>query len=188
MQCPVKLQHYILEAGPEEHIYRVRAYNPNVRRVMDSLSQQIRSIDRKLRVAFLGSSFLGIAGAGDLDIDVLCSAKNFQQYVQRFIDMFGQPVSREELCVHWNFRYQGYWVDLFLTEAHAQAITELLTVYHTLKRHKGLLKEYEQMKIACDGKPYCEYQARKYKFHKKVLEIFWNTHTHLTRPYVWHHA
>lgn len=45
-----------------------------------------------------------------------------------------------------------------------------LKVFEMLKNSPELLKEYEQLKQACGGLPFREYQQRKYEFYNKILK------------------
>lgn len=129
----------------------------------------VSKIRRKLQtpeVLFMGATALEIAGQNDIDIYVLDNPSNFGKYLPKLKQLLGKPKSIHKTFVEWEFTENGYPVAVYLTKPPKRHIQ----VFQILKSDKKLLKEYENLKIAFDGKSFRDYQKTKYKFYNKILK------------------
>lgn len=155
---------------PEDKRVEIKPYDPKLGETADEIIKPIKEIGKNLEVMLMGAAGLGISGQGDLDIYFLAKAEDFEEYLPKLIELFGEPKSQREVSIAWEFVGDNIPVELYLTDPRTETMQEQVAVFVMLKHDKSLLKKYENLKQAFDGKSFREYQKAKYEFYNKLLK------------------
>jgi len=158
---------YILTI-PEDKIARILTYNPRSEVIVNEIIACIKSVNLDLAILYLGASALKIAGQNDLDIYICSSPDDFYKYLPSLKARFGEPV-KEGGFIEWNFNREGFEVELYLTDCSEKSSREQKKIFDVLSDNESLLKEYESLKLESNGKPFGDYQRKKYEFYNRLL-------------------
>ena len=156
---------------PENKIAIVESFNLEGLRVAQEIISQIKSAVPNLEVELRGSLAFKIAGAKDIDISILCERQNYLRYLSEVEKMFGKNNRIMESSIKWEFKRDGFHVDLNIIDPSTEFNRKVVLVSGKLKSDQNLLKEYEKMKLSFNGKSYREYQTAKFEFFNKILGI-----------------
>jgi len=142
----------------------IKPFDPQAKRAGDSIVSKIKKTLPDLEVLFMGATALEIAGQNDIDIYVLAKQKDFDKYLPTLKKLFGKPEHVHKTFIEWEFKENGYPVELYLTEPPERQIK----IYEILKSNRKLLKEYEDLKLSFNDKSLRDYQRAKYEFYHEV--------------------
>lgn len=164
-------QEKYLKTIPAEKIARIKAFDPKVNASVSAITEQISQAAPGLPVLFMGASALGIAGQNDIDLNILSSPPEYAKYLPAFSATFGPPAKQNPNLVKWEFLHDGFDVELYLTDRDSAALAEQVRTFELLRDDPKLRKDYERLKLACDGLPFREYMRCKYEFFNEILGI-----------------
>jgi hypothetical protein len=153
---------------PEDKIAKIVPYDPRSEKVAEEIIKSVNSVDPNLEIWYLGASALKIAGQNDLDIYICAYPENFHKHLSGLKEVFGEPIN-EGRFIEWNFNREGFEVDLNLTDCAEESNQEQKRIFDILSSNKDLLNEYEALKLESNGKPFRDYQRKKYEFYNRVL-------------------
>ena len=161
-----------LETIPDIRVARVAPFNPATQKVAYKIISEIQSLLPALKIAYIGSSKLGVAGENDIDLNIL-AGNDFQGVIPVLTKLLGEPkkVKLEKKIIQWEFIRDDFPVEVFLTDVITQSLQEQFAVEKILENDKKLLQEFEKIKIQANGLPWKEYQKRKYEFWNKILGV-----------------
>ena len=161
-------RNYLAKIDPKKRV-SIYPFDPKAKQLGESVVEKIKKHFPHLKVLFMGSVALEIAGQKDIDIYALSDPKHFRKYQPAFRKLFGKPAKRGkyvgEIFIEWKYQKDGYEIEVYLTEPPERQIR----VFEILKSNKKLLKKYENLKLLFDGKIYKNYQRAKYEFYNKIL-------------------
>lgn len=156
---------------PKDKRVEIKSYDPKLGKIAEQTITPIKEIDKeKLEVFFMGAGGLEISGQGDLDIYVLSRAEDFGKYLPKLVELFGEPKTKKETSIAWEFVRDNVPVELYLTDPRTESMREQVAIFVILKHDKQLLKEYEYLKHEFNGKSFRDYQRAKYEFYNKLLK------------------
>ena len=112
----------------------------------------------------MGSVALGLPGKNDIDLDILCETKHLAMYTERLSSVLGKPKKQENTSTAWEFELDGFAIDAILSDPSVSHVPKQRAVFEKLKSSADLLEEYRQLKLACNGLAYSEYESRKKAF------------------------
>lgn len=160
-------QKYLANLSEQEanKVVELHDYNPEIANIAKEVMHQIKQKLPGADMRFLGASALGISGQNDIDIYVLASEDKQKEYFTKLESLFGPHEKRK-----WSWQQQGYEVSVYLADPDDPEQKRQIEVFEILHNSPKLLKEYEQLKLAVNGKTYKEYQTTKYEFYNKILE------------------
>ncbi len=158
-----------LKTIPEDKIANVHPFNPKVKEVANVIIQQIKTSCPDLEVFFGGSSALGIAGQNDIDMNLLSSPDKYPKYLPALTSLFGEPKKTNPILVKWEFEKNGFEVELYLTDKNSSELQRQIKVNDLIKNNLEYQKEYQDIKLACNGLSFREYMKKKYEFFNKIL-------------------
>ena len=166
-----KQQDY-LETIPDNRVAQIAPFNPDVQKTAHNIISEIESVLPSLKVTYLGSSKLGIAGENDIDLNIL-SGDDFHAALPILTKLFGEPtkVKMDKKNVRGEFIRDGFPVEIHVADVITPSLQERMDTQKILENDKELLKEYEQLKLQSNGLPWREYQKRKYEFWNKILGL-----------------
>jgi hypothetical protein len=159
-----------LKTVPEGKIAHVVAFDPGAQIVAGEIIREIEVILPTVKIIYLGSSKLGIAGENDIDMTVL-SGDDFNGCFRSLESLYGKPtrISLEKKYIKWEFVRNGFPVELHLNDIITPNFQEQIDTQRILENDPVLRSEYEHIKLASDGLPWKEYLKRKYEFWNRIL-------------------
>jgi GrpB-like predicted nucleotidyltransferase (UPF0157 family) len=158
-----------LQTIPEDKITNIQPFNPQSQVLAEGVIKEIRDVFPDLGVFFGGASALGIAGQNDVDLNLMSVPEEYPKYIPGLVKLFSEPAKSSPNLVKWEFARDEFEVELYLTDRNSPELQRHMRVYELLRDHSDYKKEYEQIKIACNGLPFREYMRRKYEFFNKIL-------------------
>lgn len=158
-----------LNTIPKDKKVRILPYDLKVKETVGVLISEIKKILPNLEVKSLGTSTLGIAGKNDIDLYIFSPIKDFPKYLPKLKKLYSEPVDLNDNSIKWEFTKDGYEVELYLTDPKSASTKRQIDVFSILSKDKKLLREYEKIKLSCNGKSAQEYQKKKYEFYNRIL-------------------
>lgn len=150
-----------------ESIVSVKPWDSRVIPVAENIIGVIKEKIPDADIRFMGASALRISGQNDIDIYVLCSDENKENYTEKLKELFGEKAKEKK----WKFFQDGFEVSVYINNPEDQKQKEQIEVFEIFKNNPQILKEYEELKLSMNGKTYKEYQIAKYEFYNKVLGL-----------------
>src|SRR3989344_7819708 len=138
-------EHY-LASIPEDKNVLIQDFDPRVTNVAHKIIAKIRATGMKSEVLNMGSSGLEIAGQNDIDLNVHSSPDRGKDDLAILEKLFGLPRQKKTLPMKWEFKEDGFDVELHLADATTEAFKTHLKVFKALKDDAELRRQYEEMK------------------------------------------
>lgn len=164
-----KDQKRYLEKIPASKRVKIYLFDKKVQKIAENITQSVKKICPDLKVVHMGASALGIAGQKDLDIYAFSEPKDFNKYLPGLTKLLGEPKSKHETFIEWNFKRSGCSVEFYLTDPNSSTMKQQIKVFEILKNNKKLLTQYEELKKSMNGKYLRLYQRKKYEFFNRIL-------------------
>lgn len=133
--------------------------------------EEIRKTIPGKEVLLGGSTALGIPGAGDIDLDILCPKEEIVENEKKLAHIFGEPTEKTDMRTKWVFEKNGFHFDCVLSDPKISHFPMQRRVFEALQSNPDLMEEYRGLKINCDGLPYEQYETKKKEFFQKVLAV-----------------
>lgn len=150
------------EAGRIIYVY---PYNPDIAGIAQGVIEKLAGLlPAGADIRFMGASALGISGQNDIDIYMLAPENEHSVYLAKLEAILGKQIKHK-----WYWYEQGYEVSVYLADPESPSQKRQIDMHAALQNSPELLREYEQLKSAMNGKTYTEYQTAKYEFYNKVL-------------------
>ncbi|HCI05665.1 MAG: hypothetical protein UX26_C0008G0008 [Parcubacteria group bacterium GW2011_GWC1_45_9] len=163
-------QEKYLQAIPEDKVIHIQPFNPKVRESAKEIISQIKGKLPDLGVFFGGASALGIAGQNDIDLNILSVPEEYDKHLPILKELFGEPTKTSFSLVEWEFKRNGFDVELYLTDRNSSALQEQIKTFEILRDNPGYRKKYEQIKLSSDSLSFREYMRRKYEFFSRLIQ------------------
>jgi len=163
-------QEKYLQTIPEDKVIHIQPFNPKVQETAQEIISQIKSRLPDLEVFFGGASALGIAGQNDIDLNILSVPEEYDKHLPILKELFGEPAKRNPNLVEWEFKKNGFDIELYLTDRNSPAFQEQIKTFEILRDNPDYQKEYEQIKLSSDGLSFREYMRRKYEFFNRLIQ------------------
>ncbi len=161
-------KNYLDKLSPEQanRTVIIKLYDPKLLVKANSIIEKIRRQIPDSDIRYMGASALGISGQNDVDIYVICSQSQKQEYLEKLAPVFGEQIKNK-----WHWYENDDEISVYLSDPADHKFQEQLDIFALLKNNPEILKEYEQLKTSMNGKIYKEYQIGKYEFYNRVLGI-----------------
>lgn len=147
----------------------IKPFDFRITKIAENIVHRIHLVVPELEVRHMGASALKISGQNDIDIYIFCEENKFGNYLSKIEKIFGEKISEISLT-KWQFNVDGYEVEMYLTDPNLPTMKKQIDVFEVLKNDQKLRKEYEKLKENLNGKPFKEYQRRKYEFYHRILD------------------
>ncbi|MCR4277723.1 MAG: GrpB family protein [Candidatus Berkelbacteria bacterium] len=156
----------------EERIAHIHPFDPETQMTAQEIIGEVKSDHPNTEIYYIGSSKLGIAGENDIDLSIFVG-KDFEDCLSRLARRYGEPThrSRKSNYVNWEFIRNGFPIELHLGDFVDAGFKEQLATQKILENDGKLRKEYEKLKLQCDGLPWKEYLIKKYEFWNRILGL-----------------
>jgi hypothetical protein len=151
-----------------DKIFHLQEWTPQVTTVAQNVIDRIHIAAPELEVLFMGAAALKLPGKNDIDLDILCSAKDIAHYTELLSPILGKPKETSVSITAWKFMQDDFEIDCILSDPTISHVPRQRKVFEVLKASDSLLKEYEELKRDCKGLPYEEYEKRKKAFFARV--------------------
>jgi len=148
----------------------IKPFDPGIRSIaqqyIDKLSQTLSHFNPE--IVHRGSTAMGIAGKGEIELGVYPKETDWQQIIQLLIKHFGEVNNLEKNYARFNDIFRHIEIEIILMKGYEAILDKKLTLY--LLSHPQLLKEYEKLKYKyCHSKK--DYMIQKDKFFRRVIEM-----------------
>lgn len=162
-------QKYLDSLPHTDKVACILPFDPKTQTVAQNLINEIKKALPETKIIYQGSTYLGIAGENDIDLTVINS--DFEKALKSITDLFGEAknIDSESKYAHWDFKQEGFDVDMGLQTKMTPMLEEQLKTQEILEENNDLKMEYEQMKLKSNGLPWKEYLIRKYEFWNRVI-------------------
>lgn len=161
-----------LPQATSERTVKIKPWNPDALQAAKNVAAELADATG-CEVTLAGSLIYGIAGEEDIDISIYCPKSKQPMIQKRLEPLLGEGTRKGDALVAYEFSRDGFRGGAWLVDPElspsAKASKQLDEAFRAEPR---LVKEYEQLKISMNGKPYKEYQAAKYEFYNRVLGIY----------------
>lgn len=154
---------------PGDKIVTVKPYDEKIAWVAEEIIGKIKRALPELEVRFMGASALGISGQGDIDIYIFSSPEDFDKHLSELEEIFGPKVPSISI-IKWAFLKEGHEVEIYLTDPTSEAMKKQIKIFEILQKDVALRDGYERLKESMSGKPFGEYQRKKYEFYHRILD------------------
>lgn len=171
----------LFHQNPREYIYlftypqnrrvSIESYDPQVTKVGKFLVRKINKLYPELKVHFIGSAVLGIAGQRDIDLYAECFPRNFGRYIPGLISLFGPPTKIRRKFIQWRLMKNGCLVELLLIDPSTDMFNLPLKTFELMKNNKKILQEYKKIKGLSSGLSVREYHKKRLQFFNKILRL-----------------
>jgi len=165
-----KQQKWINHLSDTEKI-KILPYDPVVKLVFKNTKQEIQSfLEKDVSVEHHGATSLKISGQGEIDSYIPVLPLEFDNYLEKLVEIFGEPGSVYPLQRARFVQYRNnIKIEIFLINKEHDNYKDLLKFEDILKNNKILLRKYEELKQKADGYSVREYYRRKTIFINEIL-------------------
>ncbi|HEV7423912.1 MAG TPA: GrpB family protein [Candidatus Paceibacterota bacterium] len=161
-----------LKTVPKDRITHVVDFDPKTQTTAQEIISEVQNVLPLVKIYYIGSSALGIAGENDIDLTIMAEA-NFDESLKILKESYGTPEHEnpQTRYVKWEFARNSFPVELHLGAFMTPDLQEQLDTQKVLEGSVELRLEYEKIKRECNGLPWIEYLTRKYEFWNRILGI-----------------
>lgn len=99
-----------------DKVFHLQPWSPKLTVLAQEITTSIKTVTPELEVLFMGSAALGLPGKNDIDLDILCEAKDVQKYAEKLIPILGKPKELTNTIAVWDFMKDGYEIDCILSD------------------------------------------------------------------------
>jgi len=156
---------------PGDKIASIKPFDLAAIQAAQQIINEIKVRLPDLEIFFGGATALEIAGQNDIDLNLLSIPGEYNMHFPVLVELFGQPAKSSPTLIKWEFVRNGFEVELYLTDRNSPELQRQIQVYNLLLHNTDYKKEYEQIKLACNGMSFREYMKRKYEFFNKILAL-----------------
>lgn len=167
--CPIEYLYSFTYS--KEQVATIKPFDPITHRTGNELVKQIQQAEPKLKVYFVGSAALGIAGMKDIDLILATKKQNFTAFTPKLSKLLGKPEKEKEQFIEWKLQKNGCKVEVILLDPTSRMFRLQMEVHHKLMKSKPLREAYNHLKITANGVSVREYQRRKVTFYRHNLQV-----------------
>jgi len=164
-----ELQEKYLASRPEKRVF-IKPFDIKAKETGLVLVKELQELFPDLIIHFGGAAAIGIAGQNDVDINILSLPEEYELYLPRLKEEFGEP-ARITKSIKWEFKRNGFDVEIYLTDKKSIQVQEQIKVFEILSRDEVLRAEYEKIKLPYGEQDYKQYMRKKYAFFNKILGL-----------------
>jgi hypothetical protein len=168
----------LLLLSPREYLYSftyptdayvtVQPYDPAVNELGLRLVDELKAQFPSLIVHFWGSAALKIAGQRDIDLVAEAYPGELPLYEPGITRLFGAPIKHRPDFIEWNFVVEGAHVELVLISPTHPLFKKQRDTFIVLSSDEKIVREYERIKLSCNGLSVREYDRRRLQFFIKL--------------------
>lgn len=151
-----------------KHKIKIYEYDQCSKGIAENIISKIKNKFPFLKIHFIGSSALGIAGCRDIDIFIESDPADFIKFSGFFEKEFGKPVNFKNYFIEWNFLDNGWEVDILLIDPSSEKFKYQVGIVSFLAENNNFLSKYERLKWKMNGMSEMRYEYEKNKFFSKV--------------------
>jgi len=145
-------------------------YNPKTKEVFKKIEEEIKRLLKNIEILHCGSTALEILGQGEIDLYIPVIKKDFENYLGKLTEHFGEPGSVYPLRRARFVRHiDDIKIEIFLMNKETEDWINHIKFESYLKQNKKALEEYIKIKQESDGLTVQEYYIKKLEFINKIL-------------------
>lgn len=151
---------------------RIVPYNPKVKDLFEKQKKEILDIvGQNVEVLHLGASGMGISGQEEIDLVVPISLDCFDEFIEKFKKIYGDPKSfSPNNRIRFNHKQGHINIEIVIVNRDSEGWKRNIAFENYLKSHPEALEAYRKLKEANDGKSLREYYRKKIEFINDILE------------------
>jgi len=155
-----------------ERKIEILPYNPAIKDIFEVIKKEILDFLPEVNVLHRGSTALGILGQGEIDLYIPVLKKDFDNYLEKLINHFGEPGSLYH-CKRARFvKYiDNIKIEIFLINEETNDWKNSVKFENYLRKNKSALEKYEKLKQEANGLSVREYYRRKLEFISDLINI-----------------
>lgn len=151
---------------------KIVPYNPKVKEVFERQKREILDIlGQNIEVLHLGATGLGISGQGEIDLVIPISLDRFDEFIEKFKKVYGDPKSfSPNNRVRFNHKQGDTNIEIVIVNRDSEGWKRNIAFDNYLKTHPKALEAYRKLKETNNGISVREYYRRKMEFINNILE------------------
>lgn len=131
--------------------------------------QQLHNLTPIITPILIGSTPLGIAGAGDIDILVPASLSDFPLLSKQIKTLLGKPTHTSQSMIQWKKRVSGTMLELDLIDQNSDRYHNQKNLATILQSSLYLKNKYAQFKASYEGCSYRAYVRGQIQFFDRLV-------------------
>ncbi|MBP9669939.1 PIG-L family deacetylase [Candidatus Woesebacteria bacterium] len=131
--------------------------------------KQLHNLAPIIAPILIGSTPLGIAGAGDIDILVPASLSDFPLISKLIKTLFGKPTHTSQSMIQWKKRGSGTMLELDLIDQNSDRFHNQKNLATILQSNSYLRNKYAQFKASYEGCSYRAYVRGQIQFFDRLV-------------------
>lgn len=152
-----------------DDIFHLQPWRPEAAATAQNIISEIHAVTPDLEVLFMGAAALKLPGKNDIDLDILCPAKDIAHNTEQLLGVLGEPNGIAKTMTVWKFERNGFEIDCILSDPSVSHVPHQKRAFELLKENAKLRKEYEELKQNSDGLPNIEYEKCKKAFFRRIV-------------------
>lgn len=151
---------------------KIVPYNPKVKDVFEKQKKELLGIlGKDIEILHLGATGMGILGLGEIDLVIPVSLDRFDEFIEKFKKVYGDPKSfSPNNRVRFNHKQGDIDIEMVIVNQDSEGWKRNLAFENYLKSHPEALDAYRKLKEASDGIGMKEYYRQKMEFINDILE------------------
>lgn len=165
-------QKWIDHLSDEDKII-IKPYDPSCEEKFEKIKNKIQNfLKENIEIKHCGATSLGISGQNEIDVYVPVAKKNFNNYVSKLIELFGEPRSHYPLeRVRFATMMDKKHIDVFLINRESEGWINSVKFENFLRNNPKFLERYRKLKEDGNGLSVRKYYKRKIEFINEVLKL-----------------
>lgn len=150
----------------------IKPYDLSCIKKFERVKSNIQNFLREdIEVRHCGATSLGISGQDEIDIYIPVIKKNFNNYIPKLIQLFGEPKSHYPLeRARFVTEVDTKHIDVFLINSEDEGWIKSVKFENYLRNNPESLAMYEKLKEDGNGLSVREYYRRKIVFINEILD------------------
>ena len=162
-------QEKYLASLPDGKMIDIKPFDAHAREIGNAIVDELQKALPYAFIQLSGSLAFGIGGQNDIDVLIFPTPEEFDSTRIVIEKMFGTP-SRVTKSVKWEFKREGFDVEIFMTDKDSYAGKEQAKIFEIVSQIKELRDEYEQTKLPYGPIDSKEYLRKMFEFFNKILK------------------
>ncbi len=149
------------------HIY---PYDPKSSEIENTILEKIKHLN--LETHSIGSNKFKIAGKRDLDIFLICNRNDLKIMTEKLESIFQPAEKKSEDFSEWHFKEGDFEIDINLMLKKSKRFEKLINQFNFLMSRPELIKQYEELKLSCNGFSTRQYNLRRMAFFNSFKDQY----------------
>lgn len=154
---------------PVHAIVSYKAWDSKRAHLASRIIKQLLNLSPVIAPMLIGSTPLGIAGAGDIDILVPASLSDFPAISKLIKTLFGRPTHTSQSMIQWKKSVDGTMLELDLIDQNSDRYHNQKNLATILQSNLSLRNKYAQFKASYEGRSQQAYVRGQIQFFDRLV-------------------